>query len=207
MSSRTAIRSPRCEQCPDRLPARARADARYCSSPCRQAAYRERRGAETGGMPREMTTRARWVRYSARKVPLTVHGRPASSTNPATWSDFPRVHRSRVGVGPGYVLAKSDGIVCLDLDHVVRDDGTLVEWAAELLQLVPDTYVEVSCSGRGLHVFGYGTLPGRGRRWQYADGTGLEVYADARYIAMTGQRWRSAPARLADLGEVLATLL
>jgi primase-polymerase (primpol)-like protein len=207
MSSRTATRSPQCQHCTGRLPNLARADARFCSSACRQAAYRERRAAETGGMPREMTQKARWVRYSARKVPLTTHGKPASSTNPATWSDFPRVHRSRVGVGPGYVLAKQDGIVCLDLDHVVREDGTLVEWAAALLQLVPATYIEVSRSGRGLHVFGKGTLPGRGRRWSYADGTGLEVYVDARYIAMTGQRWKDAPTSLADLGEVLATLV
>jgi primase-polymerase (primpol)-like protein len=154
-----------------------------------------------------MTMKARWVRYTARKVPLTTHGRPASSTNPATWSDFPRAYRSRVGVGPGYVLSKGDGIVCLDLDRVIREDGSLVEWAAELLQLVPATYIEVSCSGRGLHVFGKGSLPGRGRRWSYRDGTGLEVYADGRYIAMTGQLWRGAPARLGDLGEVLATLL
>jgi primase-polymerase (primpol)-like protein len=158
-------------------------------------------------MPREMTTRARWVRYTARKVPLTTHGRPASSTDPSTWSDFPRAYRSRVGVGVGYVLAKGDGIVCLDLDHVVQEDGSLVGWAAALLGQMPDTYVEVSASGRGLHVFGWGSLPGRGRRWSYADGTGLEVYADARYIAMTGHRWQGSPARLADLGEVLATLL
>jgi primase-polymerase (primpol)-like protein len=207
MSSRTAIRSPQCQHCTGRLPKLARSDARFCSSACRQAAYRERRAAETGGMPREMTTKARWVRYSARKVPLTTHGKPASSTDPSTWSDFRRVHRSRIGVGAGYVLAKQDSVICLDLDRVIREDGTLVDWAADLLQMVPATYIEISRSGRGLHVFGKGSLPGRGRRWSYADGTGLEVYADARYIAMTGRKWQSAPADLADLDEVLATLL
>lgn len=206
MSSRPVTRRPRCERCPAPLPVRARADARYCSAACKQAAYRERRATETGGLPREMTAKPRWVRHSARKVPLTTHGRPASSTNPATWSDFPKAHRSRVGAGIGYVLTKGDGVVCLDLDRVIREDGSLVEWAEQLLRQVPDTYIEVSRSGRGLHVFGKGSLQGRGRRWMYADGTGLEVYADGRYIAMTGERWRKAPASLGDLSEVLATL-
>jgi primase-polymerase (primpol)-like protein len=158
-------------------------------------------------MPREMTAKSRWVRFSARKVPLTVHGRPASSTNPATWSDFRRVHRSKVGAGAGFVLTAGDGIVCLDLDHVVREDGTLVDWAETLLKQLPATYIEVSRSGTGLHVFGWGKLPGTGRRWTYKDGTGLEVYADGRYIAMTADRWKNAPARMADLSEVLDTLM
>lgn len=207
MPSRPVTRRPRCERCPAPLPVRARADARYCSAACKQAAYRERRAAETGGLPREMTERARWVRHSARKVPLTTHGRPASSTNPATWSDFQRAYRSRVGAGIGYVLTKGDDTVCLDLDRVIREDGTLVQWAEQLLSQLPQTYVEVSRSGRGLHVFGRGSLEGTGRRWLYADGTGLEVYDDGRYIAMTGNRWRNSPAALGGLSEVLATLL
>lgn len=188
------------------MPLLARADARFCSGACRQKAYRERRAAETGGMPRELTSRPRWVRFTARKVPLTTHGRVASSTDPSTWSDFPRVFRSKVGAGCGFVLTRGDRIVCLDLDHVVKADGTLVPWAAQLLEQLPATYIELSRSGTGLHVFGYGELPGTGRRWSYRDGTGLEVYADGRYIAMTGERWKAAPARLADLSEVLATL-
>ncbi|MFH8926384.1 bifunctional DNA primase/polymerase [Streptomyces pristinaespiralis] len=153
-----------------------------------------------------MTSKARWVRHTARKVPLTTWGRPASSTDPSTWSDFRRAHRSKVGVGCGFVLSKGDGIVCLDLDHVIGRDGSLAAWAEQLLAQLPATYIEVSRSGTGLHVFGWGALPGTGRRWTYKDGTGLEVYADGRYIAMTANRWCGAPAALADLSEVLDTL-
>jgi primase-polymerase (primpol)-like protein len=108
-------------------------------------------------------------------------------------------------VGVGFVL-DGDGIVCLDLDHVIRPDGSLVPWAAELLALLPPTYIEVSVSGAGLHVFGFGQLPAGGRRLPRPDGTGLEVYGDGRFIATTGMRWQDAPARLGDLGPALARL-
>ncbi|WP_319054094.1 bifunctional DNA primase/polymerase [Streptomyces europaeiscabiei] len=145
------------------------------------------------------------MRHSARKVPLTVDGRAASSTDPRSWSTYREAARSTAGAGLGFVL-DGDGIVCLDLDHVVRPDGSLVGWAAELLAGLPPTYIEVSPSGTGLHVFGFGRLPGRGRRWARGEGTGLEVYADGRFVTVTGARWADSPARLSDLSTVIAAL-
>ena len=106
-------------------------------------------------------------------------------------------------MGVGFVL-DGDGIVCLDLDHAL-EDGRPVEWAAQLLARLPATYVEVSPSGTGLHVWGRARVV-RGRRIR--DGVrSVEIYGTGRYITVTGRRWRGASSRLADLDAVVAELL
>lgn len=186
----------RCCWCGARLRIRARVDARFCSGRCRVAAHRS-------PAPREMVAADRWVRRSARKVPLTVTGKAASSTKAATWSSFRAAKASPVGVGLGFVL-NGDGIVCLDLDHCLAG-GVPTSAAAGFLASLPGTFIEVSPSGDGLHIFGRGQLE-HGRKLS-RDGLNIEVYGSGRYIAMTGERFRAAPSRLADLSDVLASIL
>lgn len=143
------------------------------------------------------------MRWSQAKVPLTVAGRPASSTDSATWSTYGRARGSTAGVGLGYVLAAGDGVVCLDLDHVLVD-GTPTMTAQRLLDRLPATYVEMSPSGGGLHVWGRADVP-QGRRLR-VDGVAVEVYGTGRYMTVTGRRWHGAPSRLADLSGVVAEL-
>lgn len=168
-----------------------RAGARFCSAKCR--VYASRSAKKGPILPREMTTQARFVRYTARKVPRTVAGLSASSTDPTTWSTFDDARRSSVGEGVGFVLG--NGVGCIDLDHAIVD-GSVVGWAQEVLDANPDTYIEVSRSGEGLHVFGLlAEAPGRRVR----DGRNIEVYSVGRYIALTGARHAAAPAKLAPL--------
>lgn len=189
----------RCGHCGEEIHYLARAGAKWCSGRCRVAAHRAGRN-----IPAELRERDRWVRRSRNKVPLTVVGAAASSTNPATWSPYVVAASSPVGAGLGYVLTDADGIVCLDLDHCLRA-GQLAPWARTILGQLPDTYVEVSVSGTGLHVFGYGRLE-RGRRLRVGD-RHVEAYSSGRYIAVTGSRFESSPLRLADLSEALASIL
>ncbi len=176
----------RCVQCSKRLSALARSDARFCSDRCRVRWHR-------AGPSKSLRSIPRWVRYSAEKVPLTVAGSPASSTNPATWTDFESVSASSVGVGFGFVLSDSDRIVCVDIDHCLDSRGRALPWAAELLGSIPATYVEVSPSGTGVHVWGFGDVS-KGSR-----SNGIEVYGTGRYITVTGRRWRNCGSRFAEL--------
>lgn len=173
-----------CERCGSgiALPARGRTP-RFCSTRCRVSAHRARR------IPVELTSRDRWVRHSARKVPLTVYGTAASSTLPSTWASYAGAKRSRHGVGLGFVLG--DGIACLDIDHCLDERGRPNEVARRILARVPGAYVEISPSGRGLHV--WGTAPEQpGRRHE-----DYEVYSVGRYITVTGNVYQ--PGRLVDL--------
>lgn len=173
-----------CERCGERLTIAGRGRTpRFCSGRCRAAAHRARRR-----LPRELTERARWVRHEAKR-PITPDGRPASSTDPSTWSTYRAAARAKTGDGLGFVLG--DGIACLDIDHCLDSQGRPDARARAILARVPDAYVEVSPSGRGLHVWGVAPeQPGR-RHKDY------EVYSVDRYITVTGHVYR--PGRLVDL--------
>ena len=179
------------------MPARGRTPT-YCSTRCRVAAHRARKNADP--VPDELRSINRWVRYSRDKVPLTVDGEPASSTDPGTWSSYREAVGSRAGAGVGFVL-DGDGIVCIDLDDCLRRDGTPKRWVSELLSRVTPTYVEVSPSGRGLHIWGYATV-GRGRKRG-----AVEVYGRGRYITVTGRPLGGCPSSLADISSLTEPLL
>lgn len=148
------------------------------------------------GVPVEMIGRPRWVRHKDKR-PLTASGLPASSTDSSTWGSLRAVLASDVGDGVGFVLG--GGIGCLDLDHCLTPSG-LTSFARRVLEALPSTYVEVSPSGTGLHVFGW--VPERlGRRRP-----GVEVYSRARYMTVTGVPFEGSPAVLGDLDEVALAL-
>lgn len=175
-----------CGQCGTSVPVAGRGRTpKFCSTRCRVAAHRARLR-----LPRELTSRARWVRHE-RKRPIMPDGAPASSTDPGTWSTHSEAVRSRVGDGLGFVLG--DGIACLDLDDCLDSRGRPNELAREVLARVPGAHVEISPSGRGLHIWGIAPeRPGRRRG-------GIEAYAVGRYITVTGNVFQ--PGRLVDLSE------
>ncbi|CDR15073.1 predicted protein [Streptomyces iranensis] len=133
-------------------------------------------------------------------------GMAASSTDPRTWSTYKDATVSTAGVGLGFVLSDEDDIVCLDLDHSINTlTGRLAPWAAAILRDAGTTYVEVSPSGDGLHIWGRANVR-QGRRIRRPDGTAVEVYGTGRYIAMTRRRHGNSPSILADLSAVVSKL-
>ncbi|WP_406055811.1 DNA primase [Streptomyces sp. NBC_01077] len=187
--------------CPNELPLMARSHARTCSPRCRKALSR----AAKNTLPAELTTRDRWVRRDADKVPLTTAGTAASSTNLRTWSTHADAAASPVGVGLGFVLSDVDDVVCVDLDHCLNPlTGRLAPWAAAIVRDAGPTFVEVSVSGTGLHIFGRAEVR-QGRRIRRGD-EHIEIYGQGRFIAVTGRRFRSAPAVLADLSDLISEL-
>lgn len=192
------------------MPLLARADARFCSNACRQAAYRARRRAEqqravverqrvaeeqAARIPSELTSRPRWVRYSSRKVPLRTDGRFASVSDPSSWSDYDAVVKASCGEGVGFVLTAGDGIVVVDLDNSVKD-GRVLPWAQAIIDRLPATYMERGRSGNGLHLWFRGSVP-HGRRIRRGE-VAVEVYGDRRYM-IVGDRVPGTPLELAEL--------
>lgn len=200
------VKTKRCEHCRNRLGARHAHNARYCSGRCRTAACRKRQQT-ADPIPAEMRRRRQWVRHTGRKVPLSVVAgkvTAASSTVPETWASYRTAVRSSAGTGIGFVLSAEDRLVCIDLDHAI-EAGQLMPWAREIVDRLPETYIEVSPSGRGIHVWGYGEV-GRGRRIRCGE-VAVELYDRDRYICMTRERFEGAPSRLADLSKVIVDLL
>lgn len=186
-----------CVECGAELATIARSHTKTCSPACRKRLSRRR-------LPAALTDRPRWVRHTTTKVPLDPRsGSAASSTDPRTWTDHATARRSRHGAGLGIVL-DGDGVVCIDLDHCLDGDGTVAAWAREVLDRCPPTYIEISPSGDGLHIWGTGTVR-HGRRLALDGGT-AEVYGTGRYITITGRRHGTCPAMLADLSDVITHL-
>lgn len=171
-------------------PMTKRRGAATCSTRCRVARSR-------ATFPAAMTSLDRWLRHKS-KAPWSVSNYPGSSTNPRTWSSFERAHGSTVGDGLGFTLA-GDGVACIDLDHCIVD-GCLADWAQVIVDQCSGTFIEVSMSGTGLHIFGHATV-GKGFRRN-----GVEVYDRARFIAVTGRRFNKAPIQLTDISSVIYSL-
>lgn len=122
------------------------------------------------------------------KVPYSPHydGR-ASSTNPKTWGTFDQAvnkYRSRPGYynGISLIISKDYGLVFIDIDHCVDEDGVLNETASDIIGSFGSQFMEFSQSGTGIHIIAKGTIPKSFKNTK----NGVEMYADKRFCALTG---------------------
>jgi primase-polymerase (primpol)-like protein len=68
-----------------------------------------------------------------------------------------------VFIGVGFVFAAESEIVGIDIDHCL-EDGKLNSVASDMLAHLPPIYIEISPSGKGLHIFLRGVLPPGGNK-------------------------------------------
>lgn len=86
--------------------------------------------------------------------------------------------------GVGFLFTERDPFFFVDIDKCLNPDGaTWSDLALRIVAMLPGAAVEVSQSGRGLHIFGTGTPPAHANK---NTALGLELYTKARYVALTG---------------------
>ncbi|MCL2071168.1 MAG: DNA primase [Oscillospiraceae bacterium] len=163
--------------------------------------------------PTDLTALPQWVGYKLEpdktgrvcKIPYNPHnGKKASSTDSQTWGTFEQAVHARELYnfsGIGFVFTEDCGIVGIDIDHCLDSDGNSNAIAADIIARLPPTYIEFSPSKTGLHIFLKGTLPKGGNR---NSATGVEIYSNARYFTMTGNRHPNCVDSIADDNGVLA---
>jgi putative DNA primase/helicase len=138
------------------------------------------------------------------KVPCSVHGGRASSTNPKTWAPFEAAvtHAEEHGLsGVGFVFTEDDPYAGVDLDHCRNSEtGVVATWARKIVDAL-DSYTEVSPSETGLHIFVKATLPGRNNR----KGP-VEMYESRRYFTLTGRHLEGTPMEIHERQDVLERL-
>lgn len=88
--------------------------------------------------------------------------------------------------GIGLAVDEALGWSALDIDHCIHVRGELSPLATSILDAFPETYVERSPSGEGLHLLIPGRWPSGWRRQ-----SGLEII-DCGYVTVTGQVIRPA---------------
>lgn len=115
-------------------------------------------------------------------------GRVVSAHDPAYWTDAPTAIAAAVTLGGtygvGFVFTESDPFWFLDLDGCVLPDGS--DWsdlAKSFCAAFAGAAIEVSQSGRGLHIFGTGRPPAHGCKNEPLH---LEFYHSGRFVALTG---------------------
>ena len=134
----------------------------------------------------------------ATKVPYNPKtGTMARTNDPSTFSDFGTAMKAyAMGGWDGIGYRVSEGIGAIDIDHCIRDDGSLNDVAASILSFFPTTYFERSPSGTGLRGF-FKLSPDFAfdKTVYYINNRkfGLEVYlpgATNRFVTVTGDVFR-----------------
>lgn len=144
--------------------------------------------------PESMRTLPNWILWKLEtvnghitKVPYSAlyHGR-ASSTNPKTWTAFEDVARvfesSDEYNGIGFVFTEETGIVFIDIDHCIDEDGEVDSRYSDIVPKFENTFVDYSQSGTGVHIFAKGTVPNSFRN----NKSNVEMYIGRQFVAMTG---------------------
>lgn len=127
------------------------------------------------------------------KPPFQPNGKPASHSDPRTWSSFDSVRRAyqRGGyLGVGFVL---DGkphfggryLHGFDWDHCI-EQGVLDPIVEAEIKRLAIPRIETSVSGTGIRGFFLHDVPLQSRRTQIA-GRSVELYSTERYMTTTGQ--------------------
>lgn len=139
-------------------------------------------------VPKRLKQQSQWVnwRYEARqgkktKVPYNASNHQRCDvTNPANYTSFKVAvlqctkHENYDGIG--LCLTKESGIVGIDLDKAFHVNGKIKPWAQQVIgAFPPETYWEISPSGKGLRAFVRGKLNAKRRKKQLANGA-IEVY-------------------------------
>lgn len=151
------------------------------------------------------------------KVPYNpVTGGKAQTNNADTFAPFATAMKTyAMGGYEGIGIRVSSGIGAIDIDHCIREDGSLNDVAASILGIFKDAYFERSPSGSGLRgffrvdenfVFDKTIYYINNRKH------GLEVYlpgATNRFVTVTGNEYRagSVPLDMTALQTVLDSFM
>lgn len=164
-------------------------------------------------IPQEMRQYNQWVlwRYEddsgskPTKVPYSANpstfGKHAAVDDPHTWSSFGQVlevlqRPTHTFSGMGFVLTEHDPFVFVDLDD---SNGDTEKYNRQFkIYNTFKTYSELSPSGKGLHLIGYGAVPSGRKR------SAIEIYSRLRFMTMTGNVYGNMP--ISDVNDLALTL-
>ncbi len=118
------------------------------------------------------------------KMPCNAQG-IVTSLHTADRMTLEQAQQTAAGLGSNYragVIIDGDGRWCVDIDGALQDDNSWSGLATELCTQFAGCYVEVSQSGKGLHIFGYSaSIPPHASKNVPLH---IELYSDNRFICL-----------------------
>lgn len=156
-----------------------------------------------------MKEESRWVVWKAEKVagrltkvPYSITGKKASSTDPSTWTTYLKAKEALTNSkikfsGIGVIFTPAQTLLGIDIDHVLdKTTGTLTPTHAKIvnhLLLEADTYTEISPSGEGLHLYLALSSPLSLVANRHAP---FEAYTSGRFFTYTENSYYSTPKEI-----------
>ena len=155
-------------------------------------------------LPAAMRERRQWLLWrfipnerggKPRKVPFYVSGRKRRGTqgdetdrSELQTFDIALTHLARGHYdGLGFAFLPGDGLVGIDIDGAIDDDGVVAERCQSIIDAC-SSYTERSPSGKGVHIVV------QGETTSFKDnGIGLEVFCGSQFFTCTGRRWPGTP--------------
>jgi len=119
--------------------------------------------------------------------PLTK--KPVNPLDPANWMDVQTAlawtAQFSNDFGIGFVFTSDDPYFFIDIDNCLLENNQWSSTALELCREMSGAAVEISQSGKGLHIFGtyQGVAPAHSCKNKKL---GLELYTENRFVALTG---------------------
>jgi len=140
------------------------------------------------------------------KLPCDPNGNVADAHNPQNHMSYQiateMVTFFGANYGIGFVFTTNDPFWVVDIDGAYTEEG----WsplALELIAALPTALVEVSQSGRGLHIIGSGVIPPHAKK---NTALHIECYHEMRFLALGRQESAYGDAG-SDLSEYLPTVI
>jgi hypothetical protein len=125
------------------------------------------------------------------KIPLDYRtGNPCNAHAPENHTSYDVATSCAAAWGPqftvGFVITAADDVFCVDIDGALQPDGTWSPLSQSIVAALPGCMVEISQSGRGLHV--WGRYPNPPPHTMKNVALHIEAYTELRFIALgTGQ--------------------
>lgn len=148
-------------------------------------------------IPRELQSNPQWIvfqkmprtnRYGEMKIakiPISAVSLSAKEWNRKDkWASFEEALFVLVNSkldGLAFVLSSDDPFACIDLDHCLENDSLSLA-AKSIIEIFTGSYMELSQSKQGVHIFCKGRVPIN----LNSQINGVEIYQENHCIAMTG---------------------
>ena len=140
-------------------------------------------------IPQELKVFKQWVVSSSiKKIPYGKGLSCAKVDDRSTWLSFEEAQsiindKSNLFDCIGFVLTQDDPYCIIDLDKAIPEPSVVQQ---QILDECSSVYTEISVSGKGYHIIGKATCPGRRKE-------NVEIYSYSRYMILTGDTINDAP--------------
>lgn len=167
---------------------------------------------DAGAVPASLRPLPQWLLWrfesyegdkKPRKVPYYVSGRKRRGVQGsdedreqlATFDDAAARLAAGGFDGIGFAFLPGDGLVGIDIDGAIDDDGQVSERCQAIIEAC-GSFTELSPSGRGVHIICTGATE------TFKDNRiGLEVFCGRQFFTVTGRRWAGTPDDVQPLAD------